>query len=95
MILIKIIVISLFCYGIHIASEPGMLLSSIAEWFEKKLPVFWYKPLFGCVYCMASVWGTAGYVLISIHLGSFGLCEWLLCVVCCIAANKYLYVNLE
>jgi hypothetical protein len=34
------------------------------EWIYRSFPTvprFFYKPLFGCLPCMASIWGTIGY----------------------------------
>ena len=65
-ILIKALIISLFCVGLRITSDDGMILSFIRMpyvWLESKELNFWgklahylLKPIIGCITCMASVW---------------------------------------
>jgi hypothetical protein len=75
-----IIIISLFCNGIYLATREGMILyffhdkyldiakgfiraDGEVEWIYKQPTIlrFFYKPLFGCLPCMASIWGTVAY----------------------------------
>lgn len=48
---------SLLIIGLYEATEQGRLLSRLHDVLEQRLPDYLYKPLLGCVYCMASVWG--------------------------------------
>jgi len=70
-ILIKAIIISLFCVGLRIISSPGMLLFFLRmpyDWAKDRSKVLHYllKPVIGCGTCMASVW------TIAIELGYYG-----------------------
>lgn len=63
-ILIKSLVISLFCVGLRIISSPGMLLYFLRqpyEWAQNKTNILKHllKPVIGCGTCMASVWTIA------------------------------------
>lgn len=49
---------SLLIIGLYEATEQGRALSQLHDVLERRLPDFLYKPLLGCVYCMASVWGS-------------------------------------
>ena len=52
----------LFIIGLYEATEPGGILARPHDFLEKYLTSVIYKPLLGCVYCMASVWGTLFFV---------------------------------
>ena len=69
-----IIIISLYCNGLHIITREGQLFYPLRTFIEdllfvklagaipatawyKQLPTFVYKPLMGCIKCMASFWG--------------------------------------
>ena len=69
-----IIIISLFCNGLHIITREGQIFYGLRTFIEdllftklaakipvtawyKDLPTFIYKPLMGCIKCMASFWG--------------------------------------
>jgi hypothetical protein len=56
-LLIEILLIALFCNGLQLASEEGMIFYRIARKI-KSWPEWINKPIIGCIYCMASVWGT-------------------------------------
>jgi hypothetical protein len=56
-VLIEILLIALFCNGLQLASEEGMIFHRIARKI-KSWPEWINKPIIGCIYCMASVWGT-------------------------------------
>ena len=64
MLLINIIVISLFCNGIKRLFGDGTLLGWLGDLMLEWLPLWLCKPLFWCCACMASVWGTVGYLLL-------------------------------
>jgi hypothetical protein len=83
----KILLISILIVGTYLA---------IAEfiWTFKKKEVDdykgWYlKPLFTCVTCMASVWGSIYYVLLSGY--DFNFIEWALTCIACAYVNTLLY----
>jgi len=59
-----IVIVSLFCNGLYIVSRPGKLF----DFADNNLQSFmlghiwfagFYKPILGCVRCMASLWGIA------------------------------------
>lgn len=56
---------ALFCVGLYNATQEGFVLSPI-RWAE--LPELIAKPLYDCVYCMASVW--------SIPFALYGGLQW-------------------
>jgi hypothetical protein len=76
----KVILISLFCTGLHIAFSQGNALSFIRVWVANKLDhllgkkwsLYVQKPIWGCLPCMASVYG--------LLLGGFNLL--IICAVC-------------
>lgn len=43
--------------------QKGMLLGVVGDWLWKRLPEMVCKPLFQCMPCMASIYGTAFYLL--------------------------------
>lgn len=45
------------------AFAPGMILGGLGDWLEKRFPEYLLKPLFLCVLCMPSVWGSAIWFL--------------------------------
>jgi len=61
----------LFCIGIHIITnyeenEVGQPTDKMILWWLrylsiKHIGIYWSKPLFLCLPCMASVWGTIFY----------------------------------
>jgi hypothetical protein len=60
----------LVIYGVHASTRNGMILErlwivcfNILNRFTKR-PEFYLKPLFDCTPCMASVYGTAGYLIV-------------------------------
>lgn len=57
-----VIICSLICVLIHSATKEGMLLAKPAMWLSPKLK--WAaKPLFACLTCMCSVWGSAYWLI--------------------------------
>ena len=58
MLLTTIIIISLFCNGLYVITGERMILEKFDLWLQLTLPEIIYKPLLGCIKCMASIWGT-------------------------------------
>jgi hypothetical protein len=48
------------------------------------VPRFFYKPLFGCLPCMASIWGTIGYFALGNELNW----EFPLIIICVACVNR-------
>jgi len=68
-IILHIIYCSLAIFGIWNSLNPGMIFHKFDLYLEPRLGWF-YKPLVGCVVCMASVWGSAYYfIFIDIDWG--------------------------
>ncbi len=92
--IIKIFLMSLFCVGVYKASEPEMILEPVRNLIYKIVTnEYLRKPLFGCVYCMASIWGTIAYILLYLLGYGYSPAGHLLCCVCCVAMNGII-VNL-
>lgn len=71
-----IIITTLFCIGIHKIFRSGgavLKLRSILDWY---LPWFIRWPLYFCLPCMASIWGSVGYYILGGDISS----SWLLFV---------------
>jgi len=80
-LILTTIAISLFCNGLYLICEDGMILSPVREWLEKRIGQYMiYKPIIGCVTCMASIWGTV--VFFTLH----DYCLWPYWILCCIGA---------
>jgi len=80
--ILNIILIALICNGISIATNERMILYKVDIWLEAKLPIWIYKPLLGCVNCMASIWGTA----IHFYMGG-SLHDWPIVIISAIFVN--------
>ena len=64
------IITVLVIYGVHASTRSGMLFERlwilcfhILDRFSKK-PEWYLKPLFDCTPCMASLYGTASYLIV-------------------------------
>lgn len=65
------IIASLFCVGMYVLYQPGMILGKLPDYFSKALNnwtperadliVKLRKPLFDCLPCMSSVYGSIYY----------------------------------
>jgi hypothetical protein len=64
-ILIELLIIGFFCNGLSYATNEGMILFKPHQWLERKLPTWIFKPLIGCVNCMASIWGTTLHFILG------------------------------
>jgi len=73
---------SLFIIGLYESTEPEGIFAKPHDFLEKYLPSLIYKPLLGCVYCMASVWGTLFFVFFffSEIMEAFQKPEWTLLI---------------
>ena len=89
---------SLFCVGLKISLEEGMILRPIHNWLERKIKKEWIKKLlFSCVYCFSSFWGAAVYWAVP-HKGYSGvelIVYWLILTVCCVCVNGVFYSGLK
>jgi hypothetical protein len=97
-LMLTILFISAFINGLFISMDEGMVLNPYLKWLEKKLVKktcsgvnyhFLYKPLGGCLACMASIFGSIAWWTISpftIH----NLILWPLVVVALVFTNLLL-----
>lgn len=96
-ILTKIFIISMFCVGLKKMTEEDMILHGVERWLDKRIKSdLAYKPLIGCVYCYASLWGSLIYWILSIYgyreMFYFQLlCLWPVVCICCVFLNGVLY----
>lgn len=54
-LIVLLIVNSLYCVGLWLATGEDMILERPAMWLSERVPEFWLKPVFGCPTCMASL----------------------------------------
>ena len=50
------------------------------------IKIFFYKPLFGCITCMASIWGSVGYLILS-QVITQHIIIYPITIVCCACMN--------
>lgn len=53
----------LICIGIWNAFKPDMILGCLGRIWDKRLPEMLQKPLYSCPPCMASIYGSALWIL--------------------------------
>ena len=108
---------SLFCVGVKISSNEGMVLHRFSNWLQCLLTIKKteeratndkgkqiryehkydyvlgiYKPLFGCIACMSSVWGTIAFLGLNYHHITVDLIPvGILSIVCCSFLNLFIY----
>jgi len=89
------LLISFFCSGLRKATDDHMILNGIEKrlwkWVEPR-PVhhYWFNPLLGCIYCMASLWGSAIYWAIIFSTGPVVAENWVMWPVVCVGC---IYLN--
>jgi hypothetical protein len=52
----ELFLLALFCNGLQYASAEGYLLYPFYK-IAERFPKWIFKPIIGCIYCMASCWG--------------------------------------
>lgn len=85
-ILNELLILALWCKAIDLATRDGMILHGVDRWAGHVLPEWLYKPVIGCVYCMASVHGTLIHLFFWRVFGA-DLALWPVVCVCGIAVN--------
>lgn len=60
-LILHVLFCSLAIFGLWNSANPGFIFSKVDLFLEPRLPEWLYKPLIGCVICMASFWGAAYY----------------------------------
>lgn len=92
-IILKILVISLFCLGLDRLLQENMILGFIRPYLDNKLSPksklrYWLKPIVFCYVCFASFWGSIVYISISEYIY---WPEWLICCIGATFINGLLY----
>jgi hypothetical protein len=76
--LTRALVVSLMTVSLSIMLEEEQLLGKVGKWLKKTIPPHKFpnlhKPIYGCVGCMASVWGSIFY-LVTAPLMGFNLLQ--------------------
>jgi len=68
---IFIILQGLFINGVYESFQEGMVLSPVKKFLSLFISEFFQLPLFGCIRCMASWWGTVTFMPTVIYLYGF------------------------
>jgi hypothetical protein len=66
-------------HGFEYAFKPEEILGKVGDWGRSNLPDWITKPTFNCAYCMASVHGTAFFLM---FLWGYPVYLWIIFVVC-------------
>src|SRR3990167_10214323 len=70
------------CLGIRCISDIDKLFSPLKDYLGKKLPVWIWKPVIGCVTCMPSFYGTIVFwwvfIFTDVVFSVWTLPEWFL-----------------
>ena len=81
--------------GIRECFQPGQVFNLIAPaFFKKNMDKKWAKPLFSCVKCMASVWGTItfwGTVLLIFGFHPIQIWVWIWDLFILVVVNFQIY----
>lgn len=99
--LLRLAIASLAILGVHHATaDKNQLLGFLNQYYfyptsdidGKKVPRLWAKPLFSCIACMASLWGTLFYWGL---LGGNNWREWALFVLALSGLNTLLRLAID
>ena len=66
-ILLISLIISLYTTGVYAACWQNMILNKPAQ-LAKKLPIWIYKPLCGCLICMSSVYSVLFWLFVGFNI---------------------------
>lgn len=100
--ILNIFLISFFCAGLAISMQPGMIfhepfkkLWSLVAPHEYLVKIVW-PPIAGCVYCLASFWGSIIYWPLELIVWDHAIeapqwIMWPITCVCCIFMNGFFY----
>lgn len=96
--IIEVLIASAWCFGFWKAFDSGMILHPVDRWargyakgtmenigyVKGKMPAWLYKPLMGCVICMASIHGSLFYWLV------IGLDWQVILFIVCLSGSNFL-----
>lgn len=68
-----------WCWGFSFCFRSDEIFGKIGDWGRKNLPEWVAKPTFDCPYCLASLHGTAFFIL---FLWGYPVHLWLIFIVC-------------
>lgn len=74
-----------FIHGFAYCFRSDEIFSVAGDWMRKNWPEFVRKPLFECVYCMPSVWGSLFFLF---FLPGYPWYLWILFVFCLTGLNS-------
>ncbi len=76
-------------YGSELKSCPvhKNILWFIKFYGDKILPEYWTRPIYSCVVCMSSLWGSILYFTFTDH---YNIIQWLVSVVALAGLNRLL-----
>lgn len=78
--MMEILYASLKCIAIFVMMKEGELLFKVRQLIDRITPIPLHKPIYECLTCMASVWGTVFYFTDGITMNYFQfiliLCGW-------------------
>ena len=89
-ILLTIVIISIWCNGVYIVTSEHQLGYPLRQWLKPKFSEYLFKPILGCVTCMASIHGA--YIYLFLHGWDWNL---ILCCVCAAWLNPVLYTKYD
>lgn len=69
--LIFVVLQSLFINGVKDLFGEGMVLYKLRLFIDKYVNEFWRKPIYSCVKCMSSFWGSITFFPFVIYLIGF------------------------
>ena len=95
-----LIYMSLFCVGLQISMESGMLLNPIYRYLDKRIKKEWLrKVLIDCMYCFASLWGSIVFWTIQIANDNINgistVIYWIILTFCCVYVNGIVYSGIK
>lgn len=71
---------SAFIYGVYTLFSEGHLLENAGIFITANLGEKWSKPLINCPICMASFWGTFGFMFTGLGLIVIYWIIWCVCL---------------
>lgn len=93
----RAVIVSLLIVATSVSMEPGMIFESVGRWMSKVFPEnsILHKPMYGCVGCMASIWGVIYYSATSLlPFFDFNALEMIFVCIMCIPLN-FIFVKLS
>lgn len=61
--ILEVIKCSLIITAIYACFWDGMIFGNIRAWMDERIPYMLRKPIYDCIICMSSLWGTSYYII--------------------------------